>query len=106
VLIAQGTMPRDEIPAHYVLEETLFKKEDIVILEDGSVDFKNKSPFVLVKKGQVLAKKIPYKQGEIGYNVFGSGLPYKTYKPHKIMAGKNVCSDQEVYIADCDGRFQ
>jgi uncharacterized protein (DUF342 family) len=70
------------------------------------VDFKEKSPFTLVSRGQVLAKKVPGRPGELGFNVFGSSLSYKTKKTPTIRVGSNVRTENDVYVSACDGLFQ
>jgi uncharacterized protein (DUF342 family) len=106
VLIAQGKLPIDEIPSHYAIDEFLLTEDDVETADGDEVDHKEKSPFKLVNRGQVLAKKVPGRPGELGYNVFGSSLAYKTKSIHEILSGDNVRPDKDVYIANCDGLFQ
>ncbi|RPJ07737.1 MAG: DUF342 domain-containing protein [Spirochaetaceae bacterium] len=106
VLIARGKIPVDEVPAHYVIEETLLLKDQIDVSQDEEVDFKERSPFTLVSKGRALAKKIPAREGEFGYNVFGSSLSYAVKRIPKIMSGANVRTENDVYVATCDGLFR
>jgi uncharacterized protein (DUF342 family) len=106
IRIAQGKLPIDEVPPHYAVDEFLMAKEIIETKDEEDVDFKEKSPFTLVNRGQVLAKKMPGRPGELGYNVFGSSLAYHTKKNPEILAGANVRPENDVYIAACDGRFQ
>ncbi|NOX33693.1 MAG: DUF342 domain-containing protein [Deltaproteobacteria bacterium] len=45
-----------------------------IIKEDGSIDFKSRGDSPFVKKGQVLAEKIPMEQPKSGIDVFGETL--------------------------------
>jgi uncharacterized protein (DUF342 family) len=106
VLIAKGESAINEIPPHYVIEESLMQKTQITESNDNQIDFKKQSAFTLVKKGHVLARKIPTIKGQIGFNVFGRAIPYRTKVSPPLRSGKNVHTEDDKFIASCDGRFQ
>ncbi len=66
------------------------KKKHPEILDDGRVDFYSISQIVNVKKGQLIAKKIPSTEGLPGKSVSGIELPAKKGKDVYLKAGKNV----------------
>jgi uncharacterized protein len=54
------------------------------ILENGSIDFRERRIMVAVSAGQCIATKIPAVQGAPGINVFGEETPATAGKDHKI----------------------
>lgn len=54
------------------------------ILKDGSIDFRERRVMVGVTQGQLIATKVPAKQGEPGINVFGKETPAREGKDLKV----------------------
>lgn len=106
VLIAAGVQPVDEVPAHYWIEETLMDKREEINSEVDRVDFREVSPFILVRKGDVLARRIPKKEGEYGYTVFGKAVPYGKEEIQYPKPGRNTQLQNGTVTAACDGRFE
>jgi uncharacterized protein (DUF342 family) len=95
LVIARGTPP---IPGKDGQIEFLVQssgKKGPQEREDGSVDFYNVLQLLNVKKGQLLAKKIPPVKGTPGRNVSGDEVPAKEGKEARFQIGKNVLLDQE-----------
>ena len=61
-----------------------------VVDEYDRVDYKNLNLFVLVKKNETLAIRIPQTQGKPGINIFGDKIPALNGRPIPIPAGKNT----------------
>lgn len=106
IIIARGTKPVDEIPEHLLIEENLLEESYRPEFESLRVDYKEISPFVLVKEGEVLARLIPRKQGTQGFTVRGKAVAYKKVKIPQIKAGENTRIEKERVVAGCDGRFE
>jgi len=106
VVIARGVEAVDEVPEHLIVEEHLLKESSRAGRGNGRVDFKETSPFVLVKEGQVLARKSPHRQGRMGSNVQGKAIAYKTVKITQIEPGDNTREQGDCIVAGCDGRFE
>lgn len=107
VEIALGTPHTNGVDAEI---QYLFKNESKSkpqILEDGRVDFKNLGLIEMVKKGDVLAKKIPPTLGTVGTTVTGKNLKGKDGKDKQFKIGKNVVvSDNGLSVlADNDGKI-
>ena len=69
------------------------------------VDYKNLNLFVLVKKGDLLAERIPQTAGTPGKNIFGDEVPARHGKPKPLPNGKNtVVVDDNCIIANIDGQ--
>ena len=110
-LIAQGKPPKEgqDSSVEYLfdlnpkekLEENLSGKNEL-----NQIDFKSISLISYVKKGDVVAKKIPAIQGEFGTNVYGKSIKPKVMgKDRKLSIGKNVelSEDGMKAIAKVDG---
>ena len=66
-----------------------------VELEDGTVDFKTLSQICNVKKGQLIAERIPAEAGIPGKAVTGAVLPAKNGREARFRVGKNVVVNAE-----------
>jgi len=66
-----------------------------VELDDGKVDFKEVTTIHNVRKGQLIAQRIPAAQGIPGIAVTGEELPAKSGKEARFKLGKNVVTDSE-----------
>ena len=106
VQIAKGRLPVDAELAHLVVERDLAEPQHReAVTEYERIDYRNTSPFVLVKRGQVVARLVPATQGELGSTIFGKAIPYKTVKGDGHVPGKNVVQDGETLLSGCDGRL-
>ncbi|MCK4515286.1 MAG: DUF342 domain-containing protein, partial [Spirochaetaceae bacterium] len=73
IVVARGSRPTDEVPEHLRIEENLLRNKGGQGQEsrndEARIDFKSVSPFVLVKKGDVLARVVPTIAGQAGSTV-------------------------------------
>ena len=74
--------------------------------EFDHADYKNMNLFVLAKKGDLLAVRIPQTDGTPGKNVFGLDMPSRTGRPIPVPQGKNteIRNENELY-ATIDGQI-
>ncbi|REJ16688.1 MAG: DUF342 domain-containing protein [Paenibacillaceae bacterium] len=74
-------------------------------LEDGTVDFKELTKIRNVKKGQLIAERVPAEPGIPGKAVNGEVLPAKNGKEARFRVGKNVLvnAEQTAMYAAIDG---
>jgi uncharacterized protein (DUF342 family) len=112
VLIAQGDEPVNEVGEY-------FERNPLLVVSNvppdeqtkGSprsnarVDYRNYSPFIIVKQNQVLAKFQPRKVGQDGKNVHGVVIPYKVLKPEGVKSGENTRLDGKFLIAEINGQL-
>lgn len=75
--------------------------------DDGTVDFKNLDGMKNVKKGDLLATKIPATDGVNGYNILGKVLKGRKGKDARLPQGKNtiISADGLKLLADQEGRL-
>lgn len=74
--------------------------------EYDQADYKDMNLFVLAKKGDLLAVRIPQTEGTPGTNIFGMEVPARTGRPIPIPQGKNteVRNENELY-STIDGQI-
>ncbi len=106
IIIARGSKPVDEIPEQLIMEQQLLKESPGLESESLRVDYKEISPFVLVKEGEVLARLIPKKQGTQGFTVREKAVAYKKAEIPQIKAGENTRIKEDRVVAGCNGRFE
>ena len=72
----------------------------------GRVDYKNLNLFLVARKGDILAERIPHTLGVDGTNVFGDSIKAKPGKPKPVPAGKNTeIQDENFVVATLDGQI-
>ncbi len=67
------------------------------ILENGSIDFRDRRIMIGIKQGQKIATKIPAVQGSPGINVFGEETPAPPGKDLKIALLNDASFSQETF---------
>jgi uncharacterized protein (DUF342 family) len=65
------------------------------LLEDGSIDFRERKIMIGVKEGDLIATKVPAVPGAPGANVFGEILESKTGKDVKVKVSGDVTFSEE-----------
>ena len=88
--VAQGTEPMrgKDARIEYFFETDYLKAGGID--EDGNIDFRDRGPIPWVKKGVLLAKKIPLTDAREGKNIFNELLYVPTVADVALKAGKGV----------------
>jgi uncharacterized protein (DUF342 family) len=104
VLIAQGIPPVPACPAHFAKTENLGNARPVAG-ERESADYRKFSPFVIVKKGQVLAAFVPETEGRPGKTVHGTEIPFASVPPPKWEPGANTRTDGQYIYASIAGRL-
>ena len=59
------------------VEDRFLGKRETTEDEKGKVDFKERRAYTLVKKGELIARVVPEKEGSFGKTVKGELIPYK-----------------------------
>ena len=104
ILIAQGEAPVSEITAYYKRNPRLGERK-LRYDDKGRVNYREMSPFIIVKKGQILAKLIPLREGRAGTNVHGELVPYGVVSPAGVTAGANTRVEGDTIVADIHGQL-
>ncbi|MDR1108353.1 MAG: FapA family protein [Spirochaetaceae bacterium] len=105
VVIARGDPPRDEILEYY--ERAVPREPAAPSPADAQkrIDYRAHSPFVIVKKGDILAYKRPLKTGQDGKNVHGALIPHRVQRPEGVSGGQNTLTDENHIIAGTSGQL-
>lgn len=104
-IAAQGTPPEAGKDAKIIKKFSLAEKGKPAIHNDR-VDYKNMNLFVLAKKGQLLAERVPHTMGVAGTNVFGDTIKAKPGKPKPVPSGKNTeIRDENFVVSLIDGQI-
>jgi uncharacterized protein (DUF342 family) len=107
VTIARGNPPVKEILEYFQLNPNL-KPAGNTEPEDHNttrVDYRAISPFIIVKKGQALAKLKSRKPGQDGKDIHGTVIPHGTVRPEGVSAGTNTRNDGKFIYAEINGQF-
>ena len=105
-VIAKGKPPEAGRDAKIIRKFNAEQKGKIAEDKYGRVDYKNLNLFLLARKGDVLAERVPHTMGVEGTNVFGDTIKPKPGKPKPVPAGKNTeIQDENFVVATIDGQI-
>jgi len=94
VLIAMGLRPIPGVDAS-LRSEVEMGSIPGKILGDGRIDFHERRMFIGVRKGQLIATKVPATRGTPGVNVLGEAIGQKEGQDLKVSVGENVLYDEQ-----------
>lgn len=105
-VIAKGKPPEAGKDAKIIRKFNAEQKGKLAEDKYGRVDYKNLNLFILAKKGDILAERVPHTMGVEGTNVFGDTIKSKPGKPKPVPAGKNTeIQDENFVVATIDGQI-
>ena len=104
ILIASGKGPVDGYNEYFEPIVDIEKKTG-KLLDDGSIDYKNIESIHEVKKFDKILRKIPSKEPEHGYNIYGEKAEAIIENIEGYKKGKNILqsSDEFIYVSSIDG---
>ncbi|MCU0822209.1 MAG: FapA family protein [Spirochaetes bacterium] len=105
ITAASGREPIDGYE-EYFTPLIKIEKEVGKILEDGSIDFKEVSSVIDVKKGQEILRRIPAVPTEDGYDIFGESVPANVKETDGFQRGANIVQsghDESIYVSSING---
>jgi hypothetical protein len=97
ILVAQGTLPQPGSDAEFDWMVAIDNDKPGRIMEDGSIDFRDRNLNTVVKEGDMLGKLVPPKVGVAGKDVFGNEL--QPPSPLNI----EVVTDSRIYAEPVEG---
>ncbi|MDR2470592.1 MAG: FapA family protein [Treponema sp.] len=104
ITIARGDPPVNETLEYFQFNPAL-KPAEFKAEENQRADYRAVSPFIIVKKGQALAKLKSRKPGRDGKDIYGQTVPHGTIRPPGVSAGTNTRSDGVFIYADINGQL-
>ena len=102
VLIAQGDLPVTEILEYMQLNPIL---DTNIAQENEAVDHRIRSPFVIVKKDQALAKQKSRKPGKDGINIHGEVKEHESVRPEGVSGGEHTRMDGRFLLSNINGQM-
>jgi len=105
VLIAVGEAAEVEIAEYYELNHIFHKKPERKTDHKDRIDYREISPFTIVKKGQVLATLKPRRPGKEGMTVRGVPMPFGSISPEGVTSGTNTRVEGNSIIAAIHGQL-
>jgi hypothetical protein len=104
LVVAQGTQPLARVPAHWRIDSR-WTESPAPTADDAQIDFKQFSPFVMVKQGELIALRMPEVPGTPGTDLLGNELPFTTEAMVEWTPGDNVHETTLGFEAALDGRL-
>jgi uncharacterized protein (DUF342 family) len=104
VTVARGNPPVQEVLEYYQLNPALTRTE-ILPKDSARIDYRAYSPFVIVKKGQALAKLKSRKEGKDGKDIYGTVIPHGTIRPEGVLGGTNTRKEGRYIYAEINGQL-
>jgi uncharacterized protein (DUF342 family) len=104
IVIARGDPPVDMMTEYYEMNPHLGRRK-YAGEGDGRVDYRARSPFIIVKKDQALAKLRYRKEGRKGKNVHGLEIPHGIQKPEGVNGGTNTRIEGRLILASINGQL-
>lgn len=105
IIIARGEPPIDEIKEYFQTNPAFRTWPKTIDQSLPRIDYREISPFILVRKGQILAKLRPRVEGKEGTNVHGQKIPKNVIKKESASNGPNTRLMGDVIVAATDGRL-
>jgi uncharacterized protein (DUF342 family) len=103
--IARGIRPKKSTPSYIKVKKRLYESRPPIEVH-GQIDFRMVSPFIMVKKGEPLAKRIEASEGEKGYTVTNEIISPEKKDIEQLVAGENTVEKEGVIYAVKSGRFE
>jgi uncharacterized protein (DUF342 family) len=103
-VIAKGDPPVSEVAEYFEMNPHLNQPSGPAD-NMRRIDYRARSPFVIVKKGQALARLRPRKAGREGKNVHGVVLPFPVVRPEGVSGGANTRNDGKLILAEINGQL-
>ena len=106
-IVATGRDVVNGVDGEYIFHFRTEKLGKPVVLEDGSIDYRNAELFERVTKGQLLVEYTPATAGSFGYTVTGQLLIPKRGKDLSVIKGKGfeLSEDKKKYTSLMDGKI-
>jgi uncharacterized protein (DUF342 family) len=102
--VARGNPPVREVLEYFELNPAI-QNAPREPKGNARVDYRTYSPFIIVKKGQILALKKAKREGRDGVDINGNAVPFGSVKPDGVSGGENTRSDEKYIYADINGQL-
>ena len=103
VLVAKGDLPVDGVVEYIQLNPYLGQKKEVEA--EAAVDHRARSPFIIVRKDQALAKRKHMKPGKDGKDVHGEIIGHRIKHPPEVSGGTNTRMEGDFLLSDINGQL-
>jgi uncharacterized protein (DUF342 family) len=104
VLFARGDSPVNEVAEYFEINPHL-NQEQKPEKKNTRIDYRAYSPFVIVKKDQVLARLRSRVSGRDGKNVHGALIPFGIQRPEGVSGGEHTRTEKNLILAEINGQL-
>ena len=104
VLVAAGDPPVNEVTEYFEINP-LLTQGGWTADDSGRVDYRSRSPFIIVKKGQALAKLRPRRAGKEGRNVHDAAVPFTVVRSEGLSGGANTRTEGSLILSEINGQL-
>jgi uncharacterized protein (DUF342 family) len=104
VVIAKGDPPVNEVTEYFEINPHVNRFSGPAD-DKSQIDYRARSPFIIVKKDQALARLRPRKEGKEGKNVHDAALPFQVIRPEGVSGGANTRNDGKLILAEINGQL-
>ena len=106
VLVAKGEPAFNEIPEYLQLNPALEQKKQAVICDHATIDHRERSPFIIIKKDMPLAKLKRLKPGRAGMNIHGDVIGFNVTNPVAVLSGgENTRMEDRYLFSNINGQL-
>ncbi len=106
VVIARGKKPEPAVPRYIKLKDRLFHHKQPYDPDAPQIDFKSLTPYIIVKKGEVLGREIEARSGKEGITVKNEPIEPGKRSIVPFTPGEHVTVEDGVIKAAVEGRFE
>jgi uncharacterized protein (DUF342 family) len=104
VLMARGDPPVNDEAEYYELNPELASTPKPAE-EGGQIDYKDYTPFIIVKKDHILARLRPRIIGQDGKNVHGDTISHRIIVAQGYFGGENTRTDEQYIYSEIYGQL-
>jgi uncharacterized protein (DUF342 family) len=104
ILIARGEKAIPDVPSYFEMNADL-KNPIFPSLDIPQIDYKTISPFIMVKKDQILAEKKAAVEGRDGKNIHGEIIQKSVLNIQGVSGEKNTRCEDDTIFSEIEGRL-
>jgi len=105
IVVAEGREPISQIDEHITIEARLLEPPVPIETEASRVEYKERSPFIMVKAGEMIATRIAAQPGVAGSDIYGTEISPRPRQLPSVTAGENTVERDGELFSTIDGRF-
>jgi uncharacterized protein (DUF342 family) len=105
IIIARGDPPVNEIAEFFEINPALHSATVQNTKGGSRIDYRQWSPFIIVKKDQALAKLRQRVPGKEGKDVHNQPIPFSSIRPEGLSGGENTRTEKNMILSTINGQM-